>query len=73
MGFPKIGGTILGVPVISIIVFLNILGSVLGSPDFGKLPKFVSLQGNSEALVMFRASLSLFSFSFFFSPLAART
>ena len=31
-GFPKIRGTLLGVPIISI------LGSTLGSPYFGKLP-----------------------------------
>ena len=34
-GFPKIGGTILGVPLIRIIV----LGSIVGSPYFGKLPQ----------------------------------
>ena len=34
-GFPKIRGTILGVPIIRITVFL---GSMLGSPYLGKLP-----------------------------------
>ena len=33
-GFPKIRGTFLGVPIIRI----SILGSILGSPYFGKLP-----------------------------------
>ena len=33
--FPKIGGTILRVPIIRIVVFG---GSILGSPYFGKLP-----------------------------------
>ena len=35
VGVPKIRGTILGVPITRIIVFL---GSILGSPYFGKLP-----------------------------------
>ena len=34
-GFLKLGGTILGVPIIRTIVYL---GSKLGSPYFGKLP-----------------------------------
>ena len=34
-GFPKIRGTLLGVPIIRIIVSW---GSILGSPYFGKLP-----------------------------------
>ena len=34
-GFPKLGGTLLGVPIIRTIVFW---GSILGSPYFGKLP-----------------------------------
>ena len=34
-GFPKIRGTILGVPIIRTIIFW---GSMLGSPYFGKLP-----------------------------------
>ena len=33
--FPKIMGTLLGVPIIRILVFW---GSILGSPYFGKLP-----------------------------------
>ena len=40
-GFPKIRGTILGVPIIRTIVFW---GSILGSPHFEKLPyMFVSI------------------------------
>ena len=34
-GFPKIRGTLLGVPIIRT---YSILGSTLGSPYFGKLP-----------------------------------
>ena len=33
--FPKIKGTLLGVPIIRTLAFL---GSILGSPYFGKLP-----------------------------------
>ena len=33
-GFPKIMGTFLGVPIME----YSILGSILGSPYFGKLP-----------------------------------
>ena len=33
--FPKIRGTLLGVPIIRTIVFL---GSILGSPYYGELP-----------------------------------
>ena len=33
--FPQIRGTFLGIPIIRII---GILGSILGSPYFGKLP-----------------------------------
>ena len=34
-GFPKIRGTILGVPIDRVII---LLGSILGSPFSGKLP-----------------------------------
>ena len=34
--FPRIRGTLLGVPIIRTIY--SILGSILGSPSFGKLP-----------------------------------
>ena len=36
MGFPKIKGTFLGVPIIRFIVFW---GSILGFPYLGKLPQ----------------------------------
>ena len=36
-GFPKIRGTVLGVPLIR--TNYSILGSMLGCPYFGKLPK----------------------------------
>ena len=35
MGVPKVRGTFLGVPIMRIIICL---GSILGSPNFGKLP-----------------------------------
>ena len=38
-GFPKIRGTILGVPIIG----TRVLGSMLGSPIFGKVPRGVYL------------------------------
>ena len=39
LGFPKIRGTILGVAIIrTIVTIVSILGSILGSPNFGKLP-----------------------------------
>ena len=38
-GFPKIRGTLLGVPIIRI---NSILGSILGSPYLGKLPFHVN-------------------------------
>ena len=40
--FPKIRGTILGVPIIRTIVFL---GSILGTRYFGKLPCLFGFQG----------------------------
>ena len=36
--FLKLGVPFQGVPIIRTIVFWGILGSILGSPDFGKLP-----------------------------------
>ena len=35
-GIPKIRGTLLGVPITRVIY--SILGSIFGSPSFGKLP-----------------------------------
>ena len=44
-GFPKIRGTILGVPIIRIIVI--IVGSILGFLYFGRLP-YKHLESNKE-------------------------
>ena len=53
LGFPKIRGTILGVPIIRTI---SILGPILGSPHFGKLPYratlLVPLNGGIWSLIV---------------------
>ena len=51
-GFPKIKGTLSGVPMLRIIAFWGFLGSLLGSPYFRKLP--YSVDFGNHPCVSFR-------------------
>ena len=58
LGFPKIRGTFVGVPIIRIRVFG---GCILGSPVFGKIPNTISGFGMSvSGHVLLSVSISLF-------------